>query len=297
MIVHVLTFTDTLQSIAYRYFGDYEMWRRIVEYNGLDYPYFTKDPNFETTRKASGDVLFTLPSEVEEEVFIIPKNTIVSDDERVRRYRTTQKGIIAIGSDVTRVPVISEVEGDLGNIAAYKINTVVTTEFFEGVVPSVLNTQPFINGRVLKVLFVGDNLFIPIEEHDDSNRDNLISLYARNDFGFSDDNDLDIDEKGDIKVVNYINKVKQRVEHRIHTLKGELYRHADFGSNVGVLVGRNEPFIENLIRMDIMENLSGEFFIDNVEVVDVVKKGTKIRASINLQLKAYDDVVNFIMEV
>ena len=91
---HVITQDETIQQIAANYLGDVSLWKDIVKYNGLQYPYLVDTPEEKLNNVSH---LMCLGDTI-----IIPSNTSLSDIDPnnlpVRDQETIEQ--LALGNDL-----------------------------------------------------------------------------------------------------------------------------------------------------------------------------------------------------
>jgi len=114
-----------------------------------------------------GTVIFTLASAQTEE-YVIPSDTVVSDDETGLEFVTTTDCIIEVGELTGEAEVEAIVGGADGNVASNSINTIVS-EYLNTELLSVTNPNPLEEGAD--------------EEEDDDYRERLLNNVRSDGFG------------------------------------------------------------------------------------------------------------------
>lgn len=81
------------------------------------------------------------------------------------------------------------------------------------------------------------------------------------------------DVYGDAVSAIGLENMKQAIEHRLMTQRGELVYHPEYGSNLDTLVGRTEPFIVKKITLDVIETIRQDDRIATVRVENLRREG------------------------
>lgn len=321
---------DTVQLIAYLFYGDASEWPKIVRFNNLDYPYITNDQNFKTKIKASGMVTFyrvdnpiityqtyndedlvddtrelddsyTIDDAEEFSKFFmgylfglndypaydeitIPQGTLVNVSGTGKQYKTVTEAKILSGSDSVDVLVECVFPGMWGNVGAGAINEIDPSTPVTNV--KVTNATAFTNGAIYNVKKTGEKILIPVDIEDTRavTRENYLDILGGEDLMLFDTGDLDGDVYGDLASVSGIMNIAYRIKHRLETERGELVYHPEYGSNLAKLIARNEPFIDKMIQLEIMETIMQDFAVEKVEILKMVKSSDKLYVKCNIQL-------------
>ncbi len=120
---YIIKDNDTAQSIARFFYNNPSRWRDIIFFNNLDYPFITKNLDFEKNVPASGQVRFYL-KEIKSNNVVIPKGTVVRVDGTEKRYVTQSSKTIVVGSYHVDANVICEFPGYWGNTGMGSIDII-----------------------------------------------------------------------------------------------------------------------------------------------------------------------------
>lgn len=291
ILEHRVTSVDTVQSLAQYYLGDAALWRDIVDFNNLDYPYISSDPNFVTATPASGTVTCVRSYPVNS--LFVPKGTIFAvpptEGYPSRTYATLIDYTFAPGQPVGVIPIQCTVAGIWGDVSEGAISTIVTTDpnlaqAFSG----IANMDPISNGDTFNVRLIGDSILIPtdgtwdgIETYGD------ITHFYESQFGtdlsLGADGDLIFDGYGAVGTVTGINNLAQACRDILITPRLSLVYHPDYGSILDQMVGRpGLPYAKQLIGQGIIETLVADDRVDHVNVLSINQAGTDLNVVIDV---------------
>ncbi len=282
-IEHVLTDTDSLHSLAYSYLNDPLRWKEIADFNKLDYPYIVKDESELGEYYASGFLKVTRNEA--DTIGYIPAGAVFKtrpgiNGALVRRYTVVDSVTFGLGSFSEYIFVRSTLRGSFGNTAVGTISELENP--IRGIeIVSIVQESPFTNGKDVNVKITGSSIFIPSEDGTDSMPLTLEGYLAE--LGGEDlytDSMVGIftDKDGDISSVNGIENIKQAVQARLMTEKGELVLHPEYGTNIPKLIGQASslPYLDRLIQIEILEALALEDRIQDVQITALERIGTAV---------------------
>lgn len=275
---HIVRGVDTIQSIATRYLYSADRWRDIVDFNNLDYPYLTDDPNFQTGIYASG--LLTAVRNYTASALTIPAGTafIVPVVEGVpsRIYKSLSIVTIPAGTVSTSIPVQCTIAGIWGNVPSDTITQIQTSDpVLQGAFKSITNPAAFSNGAILNVKILGDSILVPVDDswNGDDTYENLDDFYNRSfgeDLELGDDGDMVFDGYGSIGSVRGASNLAQAIRDRLTTPKLSLVYHPEYGSVLGQIVANGStPYTIKWLSLAIIETLLADDRVASVTVISV----------------------------
>lgn len=123
---------------------------------------------------------------------------------------------------------------------------------------------------------IGETLLIPL----DADVEQGISTESWLDDFIGEDLELKQDFRsdiyGDLATVTGLQNLAQALDHRFMTERGELLYHPEYGSNLHQLVGRREPFILEMIELEIIETAYQDPRVDHIEIRTIEREGRKV---------------------
>lgn len=292
-----LTDGDTIQSLAQTYLGDRSRWQEIVSLNQLDPPFTTADPDFEAAVPARALVRLTRNPGWAGNI-PIPTNLIVyaprSETNNVRlNYKTLEPTTLVAEREWIDVMIefawLSDISGTVtyaldaarfgtvGNIPPHALSLVGgITAYGYGEGPygegawggglylmeavSVDNPWPITTGMVRRVLRTGDPVRIPIAAVDGNNvsqTEDYDRLFGRDAAILN--GDLVISPSGDLATVVGSANLKQALETRLATYRGDRPLHPRFGSDHMKAVGRAGTKDElDLLRFEVAHAVASD---------------------------------------
>lgn len=291
IVEHRVRSVDTIQSIAAYYLTSAERWREIADFNNLDYPYITTEPDFQKQVKASGDVIvrrayytsdLTVPVGTE---FIVPSTA----GGPVRVYKSTVERVISAGIPAWTIPVECTVPGLWGNIPMEQIQEIRTDDptlanafFYVG------NEQPFTNGAIYNVKTLGDSILIPVDDSWDgvTTYEDIESFYDvvfGTDLELSDDGDLVFDGYGDLGSVSGPYNLAQAARDRLVTPKLSLLYHPEYGSILNQIAYAGvTPYTRKWAALATRETLLADDRIADVNVVALDIRGPALNVVVEI---------------
>jgi len=292
IIQHLITGTDELPHLALKYLGDASLWKVITDYNNLNYPYITTDPNFQYSIKASG--LLQLTRYLDTNELLIKKGTLFASPPtdifpEYKYYESTKDVIISPGTLEAVVPVQCTYPGFIGNTLQNSINKIITTEYI-GTFSKISNTYPFTNGVILNVKTIGDTLLIPDNGTIYTNpvgfitTDEYLNQVGGSDIELGSNGDMIVDNYGDICNVSGIFNIQQAVNHRLIVDIDEIPRHPEYGTSLSDLVGRPQSYVNKLMELAIRESLSYEDRIEEISSISIHPDKTALYITIDVKI-------------
>lgn len=284
---HRVRSVDTIQSIAAKYLYSADRWRDVVDFNNLDYPYVTADPNFERYVRASGVVQvmrlyvnssLTVPAGTK---FAVP----AVDGLPARVYESLIPVTLPAGQSIGRIPVQCTLSGLWGNIPGNTITQIIAGDsVLQNAFRSITNPDAFSNGSILNVKTLGDAILIPIDGEWDGEAvfENIESFYNQffgEDLELGDDGDFTFDGYGSLGSVIGIGNLGQAVRDRLVTPKLSLVYHPEYGSVLGQITSQAPaPYTEKWIALAIMETLLADDRVGNAQVLSlhIVKQELRV---------------------
>jgi len=254
---------DTLPGVSVQNYGDASRWKEIALYNSLEYPYIVDDLDFETRIKATGVVRFYRASGVTA-VITIPENTNVYVPAWMGTNRidfiTTESKVLDLAMPYIDVPIESELEGDIGNVAPGMI-TGFDTVVFSGI-SKISNLSSIIGGKIYNVAKIGDIIQIPSS---DSSVTSVI-IGAKKSYEELFGIDILINEYGEIessieKITDFsrafgVKNLVQALRNRIVTRKSFYPYHSEYGTNLPIYIGKKGTINWfDLIKVDIKDGV------------------------------------------
>lgn len=141
-----------------------------------------------------------------------------------------------------------------------------------------------INKQMPNVLNIGDKILIPTG-------DSTAPIAYGDWLDILCGEDLDLasfDVYGDVYSRSGVANMEQAIEHRLCTEKGELKYHPEYGSNLALLVGKQLPYIEKAIELEIIETLYQDDRIEHVEVLDLHRDKTAVLVTLLITLQGQE---------
>lgn len=280
MMVHkyVVKDNDSIQKIAVTFFNDPKRWVDIVSYNRLDYPFITADQNFVTNIRASGTITLSGNG------IAVPKGTRVwTSSIPTKRYETLTAVSLVVSSEEVSVVVRSLLEGEHGNAVAGSVDSIG--------IANVTVSQPdhITNGRRIRVRKTGENLFILTDTPVNIDLESFLERIGSEDL-LLENGDFSVDIYRDLTSVSGVANIAQRIRHRIATERGELPLHPTYGSNLYQLIAREEPYIDEMIKLEVQQVILEDPAVEEVESVTVTRKGTVLFYDCLTKLGGYHEV-------
>lgn len=289
---HVLTDADTIHGLAVKYNTD---WQRIVEYNGLEYPYTLTNIQAYKSLYAGGYV--KVSRELFTSALVIYKGSTFTtelDGQGIQKvYEVVEDTTIPAGSAHGYVYVRCTIYGTFGNCIAGAISRLgqVSTSLGQYVsITSVVNEHPITSGADAKVLTTGQVIFIPsVEDPSEGTIVNDATVFLNTlggtDLAIAEDGDLTDNGYGDLGGVIGIDNIIQSCKVRLMTRRGSITQHPHFGSGLHHLIGRAQaPYIRKLMELDIYETLADDDRINGVQVNSVDIRGTTVYVNITIKV-------------
>ena len=280
MIIHeyIVKDNDSIQKIATQFFNDPKRWVDIVSYNRLDYPFITSDQNFVRDVRATGIVLLKGTG------ISVPKGTVLwSSDLPDKRYETLTAANLTIQNAEAMVSIRSLLSGELGNIVTGSIDSSSITGL------TIQQDNHLINGRFIRVRKTGESLFIPTEQVTSMDLESFLDTVGGEDL-LLEDGDFSTDVYRDLTSVSGLDNISQRIRHRLETERGELPLHPAYGSNIYQFIGREEPYIDDLIRLEVQQVVLEDPAVEAVENVTIRKVGTSVYYDCVARLSGYHEL-------
>lgn len=309
-IEHILTESDTLYSLAEQYLDDPNRWKEIADYNGLDAPYIVRSRE-EIENLTYGRGYLTVGRKNFINALIIPKGWTFKTKPyliggMVKTFKTTEDIYVPPGVPVFYAHVQSVEPGSYGNVSEGLI-TEPGEEFKKAntELSFVVNEKALTGGSDVRLLTVGDTIYIPSEEFVENiptNPMTMLELIGGEDLllepeiGF--DRYIPEDGFGDLKSVSGLENIKQAIHERLMTEKGELPLHPEYGTNLASIIGSyRTPYTDKLAEIEIYDALSHEDRIDEVTItrleverttvhidLEVTPSGTNLQIPLSLSL-------------
>lgn len=280
-IRHQIKNSDTVEYLADVYMGTPTRWREIVNYNNLVYPYISSDPVDRFKVYASGFVKVT--RDIAAQPLTIQRHWTVSTRKNVmssatKTYQVVEDVTLKVGEYEAFIFVRSVVPGLQGNTTEDSI-TVLGEDFARNqVFVNITNENPIVGGKEGFVRVAGEYIHIPSEEDTMMLQDygaefsyNEIRYFYGDDLKVVDD-DLVADTSGDLGTVNFVDNVKQAINRRFTTERGDILTDFTFGQNISDIIGDGKLPMEakeRLVRLDIMECLKYEDRISDPEITRI----------------------------
>lgn len=277
-IRHQVTDSDTVEYLAHQYLGSAARWRDIVDYNNLIYPYLSKNPEDKYKIYADGFVRITRASSsqpllIQKYWTLHTRKSIMSST--IKTYYIASPVLMEAGQTEAYAFIRSLVPGIQGNTSEGSVTEL--GEDFEknSIRVEVVNEQPITGGMEGVIKVSGDYLFIPnvddtqlLTDYDVQFSYDEVRYFYGDDLKIVDD-DLFVDSTQDLGTVNYLENVKQAVNRRFTTERGEILTDFNFGNAVSEIIGDNRlPFEakERLIKLEIINCLRYEDRIAEPEI-------------------------------
>lgn len=299
-IEHILTQSDTLQSLAEVHMGDPLRWVELAEYNNLSEPYIVgtseeKNNNFGrgyvTVHRSNYTTALSIP------VGWTFRTRPAIIGGLVKTFTVTEATSIPPGHQVGYVHVRCTVPGTFGNVPP---NTILEAgrEFTEANVEfnTVTNDYAFTGGRDTQVLTIGDSIYIPTEDTryiEAHSLEKISELIGGEDLALAPGTGyartFEVDGYGDVRSVSGLENIKQAINDRLMTEKGELPLHPEYGTNLPQIIGSARlPYTQKMVELEIYDALSYEDRIENVQVARVSIVGTTVEAFVRFNPASMD---------
>ena len=250
---------DTVERIALDSYNDASLWKQIVLFNHMEYP-FIVDETFVKEVYATGSVRCYRKSTFSGNVTIpLGQSFYVPTYFGTNRidFRSTVEVILQAGQQYVDVSVIAIKPGDIGNVAP---RTITGLDGFTATIGSSLNILPTAGGKAWKVKKPGEVILIPKTENQALStivgaKPTQEELYGV-DIYISSNGDFEESSEGsvDLKRVSGGKNLVQALRGRLNTTKGFYPYHPEYGSNLPYYIGqKNDPKRQDLVRVDVKE--------------------------------------------
>ena len=267
MTVHRLTTTDSLQTLAARYYGDAGRWREIATANNLRPPYVSND---QVDQFGALLAVLALPGAVQAGAlsFTLAGADVAFVRPGARLYfsQTTPSG--ASWSDAALVASYDS--------AAISLVDPLVNGYAAGVLVRVFAPPGELNGRVA---VPGDSLVIPTLG-DATNKSTVAEDRFLRDLACDDAGRITIGNEGDLVIVSGQDNLTQQLRNRLRCELGSMPRHAAYGCAAQAYVGNaSGPALAVLLQGALALALAGDPRVGNVEQVGVKIVGDLIEVS------------------
>lgn len=271
ILTYIVRENDTLESIAEHFYHDRDKWQIIAEYNKLDYPYISSDPqNYQTY--ASGTVVFSLPYVIQNPV-VIPAGTQVTaptlNTQITRYYIVTATVTINPGSLTATANVRCTMKGTIGNVGPNRITQIIGANPY-GL--TVTNPTAITNGKELNIATTGSILSIPLDDNVTPPQQPITDYYAelcKTDIVLTPSGEFTVGLDGDLLTVTGIDNLTQDLKIRLETAKGDYIVDTTFGTNLLNIATNNMPQRETLMELEIKEVILADPRVKDVTNVSV----------------------------
>lgn len=295
VVKHVVSSTDTIEGIAFRYRGNTDDWQIIVDYNGLDEPYITNDANFMPQIPATGLVLFTRSAGAGAALTIPAGTTVgVPADKGVslqKLYTVLTDTTIPAGQTSVLALVQCTYAGDWGNVVSGEIRMVIAMQMISTpsavLALSVTNPTPITNGGVLNVKTPGDVLLVPTAQGTFgslsttvTSEEDYLALIGGTDIALTPDGDFMIDIYGDWDTFTGMDNMEDAAKTRVGTEYGELPLHPGYGCGARAAIGEpNQSIRSLLVGLEIRRSLIQDDRFTDVQVQNLQIQNNQVRVN------------------
>jgi phage baseplate assembly protein W len=301
-IEHKIIGTDSVESLAAKYFKDASRWTDIVDYNRLTYPYIVQDRLYFDEFRARGYLTVTR-SQNASALTILPgsvfKTRVAPNSGIIKEYVSVEEVTILQGESEASVFVQCTVAGTFGNtlektiIRATNVKTPIGN-YSEAL--TVTNTEAFSNGMDVRIKAPGEIIFIPNEEEEDtlrgiSSATSYLNLLGGEDIELTSEGFISEDTYGDIGSIIGLDNIIQAITHRLTTEKGSDPRNPEYGANMSDLIGRPQTdYLSKLMELDVYEALAYEDRIEAANIDSLETSGTSIKVEITFRITRTSEV-------
>lgn len=297
---HIIKDSDTLQHIARMYYGDSNLWKQLVVFNNLDFPYITSDQTFNKEIPASGNITFYLESTKISDITISENTVVYSNDTPNKKYKTIESKTLMAGNLSVECSVECLFTGLWGNIHAESIDSIVSSPDVDLLVK---NLESFTNGFIFNVKKTGETIQIPSIDalklgYVVPGDSDYLEIIGGKDLMLY-DRDFLADQYGDLTSVQGIQSIMYSIKHRLETEKGELVTHPDYGSNLENIIGIQGSAVnkQKLIELEIKETVFQDNRIEDLEFNEIQVLGDKVTVDCSVTVIGKEEAMNLIFDI
>lgn len=259
---------DTVEYLADLYLGTPDRWREIVDYNNLIYPYLSR--NNEDRYKVYADGFVRVTRTATRQPLTIRKHWTLKTRKNVmssaiKTYVVAEDVTMNAGESEAFIYIRSLVPGMQGNTAEGSITELGEDFARNNIQVEVVNDQPITGGKEGFVRVTGEYIFIPtdedsqlLEDYDSRFSYDQVRYFYGDDLKLDDDDELIVSVTEDLLTVNYVDNVKQAINRRFRTEKGDILTAFTFGNGIADIIGDNKLSFEakkRLVKLEVINCL------------------------------------------
>lgn len=286
---------DRLQAISLQELGKANNWQRIASLNSLEFPYLAP-LDFVTEFKATGAITFFREAGYFPQIDI-PLGTVIQTPGPSEgsltyfdniKFVTTEAVSILAGIQQISAAIEAVLAGDIGNVNTAQI--IIQASPITGV-GSVSNLVPTTGGKFINVKKIGESLTLPVPQTatpiilNASGEEQLYGTDLRLELKDDLEGEISPGSTADMSRISGLDNLKQALEIRFRTLRGELSFHERYGTILPLLVGRkSDAALELLTELEIREVLLSEPRIASIQKLEIIIEGDVYRINANVRL-------------
>lgn len=286
---------DRLQSISLTELGRANNWQRIASLNGLEFPYLAP-PDFVTDFKATGVVTFFREAGFFAQIDI-PIGAVVQTPGPTEgsltyfdniKFVTTEAVSMLAGVQQISAAIEAVLIGEIGNVNS---NQITVQESPITGVGSINNIAPTSGGKIINIKTIGESITLPVPQTatpiilNASGENQLYGTDLRLELKSELEGEISPGSTADLSRISGLDNLKQALEIRFRTLRGELSFHERYGTILPLLVGRkSDAALELLTELEIKEVLLSEPRIASIQKLEIVIEGDVYRIDARVRL-------------
>lgn len=286
---------DRLQAISLAELGQANNWQRIASLNGLEFPYLAP-PDFVTEFKSTGVVTFFREAGFFPQIDI-PIGTVVQTPGPIEgsltyfdniQFVTTEAVSMLAGVQQISAAIEAVLSGEIGNVNSDQITIQESPVTGVG---SISNTAPTSGGKIINIKTIGESLTLPVPQTatpiilNASGEEQLYGTDLRLELKDELEGEISPGSTADLSRISGLDNLKQALEIRFGTLRGELPFHARYGTILPLLIGRkSDAALELLTELEIKEVLLSEPRIASIQKLGIEIEGDVYRIDARVRL-------------
>lgn len=277
-MIHRIHTSDTIATIAARYYGDATRWREIVTANGLRYPFISVDPldQFGGLLASYTTAGAIAPGQLT--IAITGDASLLQPGARVVLAQLHPGGSLQL---------------DATTIASYTAGALTLTSAPANsyVAGSLLRVYPAPGEIVGRVAQPGEQLIIP-------GVDTTAAATAADPYGCdvqAEDGRIIMSPTGDLALVDGLANMRQAIRNRLLCERGAMVRHGAYGCDAPGYIGQiTGPTLVALMQAAVASAISADTRVGEVESVEVEIAGEVVTVSARVYIGEIIDIITIV---